>query len=70
MDGITIRPVIRADGEVRRATSACHGAKLDVLQDVIPGAEMPAAMTWLCRECGEPCERVMSEPEKVVFTSG
>jgi rubrerythrin len=66
-DGIMVRPVIRAEGEVRRASSSCHGAKLDALRSFLSGEPV---ITWLCQECGRPCERAMSEPEKVVLADG
>jgi hypothetical protein len=66
---LTIQPVIRGEGEIRRASSSCHGARLDIAgrsrDDAIPLDEN--AVTWLCRECGQECERVLSEPEKVTF---
>ncbi len=43
---------------VRRASSHCHAAKLS------PGAE-PG--TFTCRECGQPCTRILSDPEAVTF---
>jgi len=57
-DGLAVVPVIKATGEHRKASSSCHGALLN------PGAE-PG--TFTCRECGEPCERVLSDPEEVTF---
>jgi hypothetical protein len=55
-DGLTVRPVITAVLEHRTASSDCHAAKLD------PGT---GPGTYDCRECGQPCERVMSAPEEV-----
>jgi hypothetical protein len=40
----------------RTASSNCHGAKL------VPGAE-PGS--FICRQCGQPCERVLSDPVEV-----
>ena len=53
-----LKPVITGTAEIRRASSACYGAKLN------PGTEPE---TFTCRECGKPCERVMSEPEVVTL---
>lgn len=55
-DELTVRPVITATLAHQKASSSCHGAKLN------PGAEPE---TFTCRECGQPCERVMGEPEEV-----
>lgn len=55
-DELVVRPVITATLEQRKASSACHGAKLDL------GAE-PG--TFACRECGQPCERRMGDPVEV-----
>lgn len=57
-DSLVIKPVFRAEGQVRRASSACCGALLD------PGVQPE---TFTCRGCGTPCERVMSGPEEVVL---
>lgn len=57
-DRLVITPQFRATAEIRRASSSCHGAKLN------PGAE-PG--TFTCCDCGEPCERVMSGPEEVIL---
>lgn len=53
------RPVISAEVEVRRASSSCCGALLS-----------GESSAWLCRKCGEPCDRVLAAPEKVVITGG
>lgn len=58
--------VIRGTGELRHASSSCHGALLDIAGVTPHGAE-PA---WLCRECGQLCDRVMSEPEEVELRGG
>jgi len=71
-DSLIITPEFRADGlavavkvegtaELRRASSSCCGAKLN------PGAR-PGAFT--CRGCGQPCDRVLSDPEEVTFNNG
>lgn len=53
-----MRPQITATAVKRAASSDCHGAKLD------PGAD-PGAFT--CCECGQPCGRVLGEPQEVTF---
>ena len=55
---MNVEPVITGTGEIRRASSSCHGAKLDI------GGE-GTTRYWLCRECKQPCDRVMSDPEEV-----
>lgn len=57
-DGLAIVPEIKATGVYQKASSGCHGALLD------PG---PEPETFTCRECGEPCERVLGDPEEVTF---
>lgn len=42
----------------RKAESSCHGAKLMRLPQ---GGEH----AFECLECGQPCERVLSEPREV-----
>lgn len=64
-DGLAIETVAQAAGEVRRASSSCHSAKLDVATG---GAVLRSREPeWLCRECGQPCSLVLSDPEKVMF---
>ena len=58
MDALTITPVVTVTAEKRTASSDCHGAKLS--PGLLPGA-------FLCRDCGQPCERVLSGPEEVTF---
>jgi hypothetical protein len=53
---LEIRPEFRVTLAKRTASSDCHGAKLD--RGTEPG-------TFTCRECGQPCERVLSDPEEV-----
>lgn len=53
---LVIRPVLTAVLAHRKASSSCCGAKLN------PGSE---AGTYSCRECSQPCERVLSEPREV-----
>jgi hypothetical protein len=55
-DSLVIKPEFRAVLAHRKASSGCCGAKLN------PGAR-PG--TFTCRGCGQPCERVMSDPEEV-----
>lgn len=55
-DELVVRPVITATLEHRKASSSCHGALLD------PG---PVPETYACRQCGQPCERVMGGPVEV-----
>jgi predicted RNA-binding Zn-ribbon protein involved in translation (DUF1610 family) len=57
-DNLIIESRIQAVLAKRTASSSCCGAKLS------PGAK-PQAFT--CGTCGNPCERVLSGPEKVVF---
>lgn len=58
-DSLAVEPVFEAIGEVCRASSSCCGAKLNL------GGEPGATQFWLCRDCGEACDRVMSAPEEV-----
>ena len=53
-DSLVIQPEFRAEGQVRRASSDCCGAKL---------ASGDGARSLTCRACGQPCARVL--PEKV-----
>ena len=57
-DALAVRPQFEVRAQVRRASSACCGAKLN------PGA---APESFTCRACGQPCERVMSGPEEVTL---
>ena len=65
MDSLDVKVSIRGTGQLRRASSGCHGALLDTGPGHTP--EKPA---WLCRECGQPCDRIMSEPEEVELRGG
>jgi len=65
-DELTVRPVITGTAEIRRASSSCCGAKLDLARVLEPG-EAPADEDWLCRKCGNACARVMGEPEEVTL---
>lgn len=55
-DALSVTPAITGTAALRRASSACHGALL------APGTE---PQTFTCRECGSPCERVLSDPETI-----
>jgi hypothetical protein len=57
MDGLDVVPELRAVAQVRRASSGCCAAKLNI------GAAGQG--TWECRACGKPCDRIMSETEEV-----
>jgi Zn finger protein HypA/HybF involved in hydrogenase expression len=58
VDGLVVRPVVTVAAERRTASSSCHGAKLNL-------GEAPG--TFACRQCGAPCDRVMSGPEEVTL---
>jgi len=51
-----VTPTVTAVLEHRKAQSGCCAAKLN------PGAE-PG--TFTCRECGQPCDRVLGDPVTV-----
>ena len=53
---LVVRPVITATLAHRKASSSCCAAKL------APG---PEPETYLCRECGQPCERALGDPVEV-----
>lgn len=55
-EGLVVQPRFEAVLAHRKASSGCCGAKLN------PGLEPE---TFTCRDCGRPCERVMSEPVEV-----
>jgi hypothetical protein len=55
-DGLVVAPTITATLAHRTASSDCHGAKLN------PGPE-PGMFT--CRSCGQPCDRILSDPQEV-----
>lgn len=55
-EGLEVRPRLTAVLAHRKASSDCHGALLDAGEE--PG-------TFTCQECGQPCRRVMSEPQEV-----
>jgi hypothetical protein len=57
-DSLIVRPVVTVTAAKRTASSSCCGAKLD------PG-ETPR--TFTCRDCGKPCERILSDPEEVTL---
>jgi hypothetical protein len=56
-EGLAVRPEITAVLEHRKASSSCHGAKLRAA-DVLPEG-------YECTACGEPCTRVLGEPQEV-----
>jgi len=58
-DSLTVQPVFEVTAEVRRASSACCGSKLNVSGNV--------TQYYVCRGCGQPCERVLSGPEEVTL---
>lgn len=55
-DELIVRPQLTAVLAHRKASSSCCGALLD------PGMEPEA---YLCRGCGQPCARVLSDPVEV-----
>jgi hypothetical protein len=57
-DSLAVKPEFRATARIKRASSSCCAAKLN------PG---PERRTFTCRNCGQPCDRVMSEPEEVIL---
>ena len=57
-EGLAVKPVIRAAGQLRRASSSCCEARLN------PG---PEPETFTCRACGQPCDRVLGPPEEVTL---
>jgi hypothetical protein len=60
-DGLAVLPVITGTFAKQKASSACCGAPLN---RVTPGVD-----EFTCRECGEPCERVMGDPQETTFSS-
>ena len=58
-DHLVVEPEFRATAAVCRASSDCCGAKL------IGATADEGTQSWECRACGQPCGRVMSEPEEV-----
>lgn len=55
-DDLAVQPRLEGTAEFRRASSSCCGEKLN------PGGE-PG--TFTCRGCGQPCDRVMGDPQEV-----
>ena len=55
-DPLAVRPEFTVTLAKRTASSSCCAAKLQ------PGAE-PG--TFTCRACGQPCARVLADPEEV-----
>lgn len=58
-DGLVVQPKVEVTLAKRTASSSCCAAKLDV------GPGGPG--TFACRGCGQPCERVLSDPEEVTL---
>lgn len=56
MSNLVVRPEVTVTAALRKASSSCHGAQLN------PGGQ-PG--TYLCRACGQPCERVLADPVEV-----
>jgi hypothetical protein len=54
--GIQVTPRVTAVFEHRKASSGCCGS-------LLAPAAAPGAFT--CRGCGQPCDRVLSEPTEV-----
>ena len=59
-DGLAIPVELSGTAEVRRASSDCCGAKLDVGGD-------GETQFYLCRGCGKPCDRILGAPEVVTL---
>jgi hypothetical protein len=57
MTGINLRPMVTVTLEHRTASSECCGAELARMP--VPGFE------YECRECGQPANRVLSEPQVI-----
>jgi hypothetical protein len=53
---LVIQPVFRVTLAKRTASSNCCGAKLD---------RGPESGTFTCRMCGQPCDRILSDPKEV-----
>ena len=60
-DGLGIKPVIHAEVAINRATSSCCDAKLHLA--AVVGNEH----RYQCTRCWQPCERVMSDPERMTI---
>ena len=58
MSALEIQPVITVTAVKQTASSDCCAAKLR------PGAPPDG---YECTACGQPCQRVLSEPEEVTF---
>lgn len=59
MSELEIKPEVTVTAELRRASSDCCGATLRAA-DVLPEG-------YDCTACGQPCRRVLGEPEEVTF---
>ena len=60
MTDAVVKPVIEATLEYRPALSDCCGARL--MPDVGTGG-------YACRACGEPCQRVLGDPQTIKAVS-
>lgn len=60
-DGLHVQPEITLVLAHQKASSRCHGAKLNA---------GPEPETFSCRECGEPCERVLGDPQETTHVHG
>jgi hypothetical protein len=59
MAGLNVRPMMTATLAKRTASSNCCGARLMMR----PTGERAPGARFACRRCGQPCQRVLSEPE-------
>ena len=57
-DRLVVAPRFAGTLAHRKASSACCAARLNA--GTQPG-------TYTCRGCGQPCERVLGDPEEVTF---
>ena len=64
-EGLVVAPAVTAVFAHRKASSSCCGAPLDVSTglDASTGEEETAG--WMCTECGQLCDRVLSGPREV-----
>jgi hypothetical protein len=58
-DGLAVLPEVSGTAALCKASSACCGVPLN---RVTPGVD-----EFTCRACGNPTERVLSDPEEVQF---
>lgn len=50
----------------RKASSACCGAKVAVVDPAVP----PDEHQYECRSCGQPAQRVLGEPRRIAAGFG